>query len=112
MAQKPSLLGLYEQANIGDGSGAASLWTHPLDRRLTSTTFDYWLHLARIAEETHLDLFFFGDVLGHLRRLQILGGDGDFLGRRAAGAMTAHAYSFPCGGDSQSRFRCHHLDLL
>jgi long-chain alkane monooxygenase len=64
MTQKPLFFGLYEQANIGDGSGAASLWTHPLDRRLTSTTFDYWLHLARIAEETHLDLFFFGDVLG------------------------------------------------
>jgi FMN-dependent oxidoreductase (nitrilotriacetate monooxygenase family) len=64
MTQKPLFFGLYEQANIGDGSGAASLWTHPLDRRLTSTSFDYWLHLARIAEETNLDLFFFGDVLG------------------------------------------------
>ena len=63
--QKPLFFGLYEQANIGDGSGAASLWTHPLDRRITSTSsFDYWLHLARIAEETHLDFFFFGDVLG------------------------------------------------
>lgn len=63
--QKPLFFGLYEQANIGDGSGAASLWTHPLDRRITSTSsFDYWLHLARIAEETNLDFFFFGDVLG------------------------------------------------
>jgi long-chain alkane monooxygenase len=61
---KPLFFGLYEQANIGDGSGAASLWTHPLDQRLTATSFDYWLHLARVAEETNLDLFFFGDVLG------------------------------------------------
>jgi long-chain alkane monooxygenase len=61
----PLFFGLYEQPNIGDGSGAASLWTHPLDKRLASTRgFDYWLHLARIAEEINLDLFFFGDVLG------------------------------------------------
>ena len=61
----PLFFGLYEQPNIGDGSGAASLWTHPRDRRLTSTgSFDYWLHLAGLAEEINLDLFFFGDVLG------------------------------------------------
>ena len=64
MTRKPLFFGLYEQANIGDGSGAASLWTHPLDRRLSTTSFDYWLHLARVAEEVNLDLFFFGDVLG------------------------------------------------
>jgi long-chain alkane monooxygenase len=64
-SRRPLLFGLYEQANIGDGSGAASLWTHPRDRRLTSVrSYDYWLHLAKIAESIHLDLFFFGDVLG------------------------------------------------
>lgn len=64
-ARKPLFFGLYEQANIGDGAGAASLWTHPLDRRIASTRgFDYWIHLARVAEAVNLDLFFFGDVLG------------------------------------------------
>lgn len=64
-ARKPLIFGLYEQANIGDGSGAASLWTHPDDRRLTSVrSYDYWLHLARLADEIDLDLLFFGDVLG------------------------------------------------
>jgi FMN-dependent oxidoreductase (nitrilotriacetate monooxygenase family) len=63
--RKPLFFGLYEQANIGDGSGAASLWTHPQDRRTTSVqSYDYWLHLARIADAVHLDLMFFGDVLG------------------------------------------------
>lgn len=62
---KPLFFGLYEQANIGDGSGAASLWTHPRDQRLDSPNgFEYWLHLARLADESHLDLMFFGDVLG------------------------------------------------
>lgn len=62
---KPLFFGLYEQANVGDGSGAASLWTHPADQRLNSPNgFEYWLHLARVAEESHLDLMFFGDVLG------------------------------------------------
>ncbi|MCB8877497.1 NtaA/DmoA family FMN-dependent monooxygenase [Acidisoma silvae] len=63
--RKPLIFGLYEQANIGDGSGAASLWTHPEDRRLTSVkSYDYWLHLAKLADEINLDLLFFGDVLG------------------------------------------------
>ena len=57
--------GLYEQANIGDGSGAASLWTHPEDKRIESVkSFDYWLRIARLAEEINLDLLFFGDVSG------------------------------------------------
>jgi FMN-dependent oxidoreductase (nitrilotriacetate monooxygenase family) len=64
-SRPPLFFGLYEQANIGDGSGAASLWTHPRDQRLTSVkSYDYWLNLAKLAEEINLDLLFFGDVLG------------------------------------------------
>jgi len=61
---RPLLFGLYEQACIGNGSGAVSLWTHPADERLTATGMRYWIDLARRAEEAEFDLFFFGDVLG------------------------------------------------
>ena len=61
---RPLFYGLYEQACIGNGSGAVSLWTHPTDERLTATGLPYWLDLGRRAEEAGFDLFFFGDVLG------------------------------------------------
>ena len=61
---RPLFFGLYEQACIGNGSAAVSLWTHPADERLTSLGLRYWLDLGRRAEEAGLDLFFFGDVLG------------------------------------------------
>lgn len=65
MADPRSLFfGLYEQACVGNGSGAVSLWAHPADERLTSVGMRYWLDLARRSEEAGLDLFFFGDVLG------------------------------------------------
>ncbi|MFT4211393.1 MAG: NtaA/DmoA family FMN-dependent monooxygenase, partial [Microbacterium sp.] len=60
----PLFFGLYEQACVGNGSGAVSLWTHPADERLTATGLPYWLDLGRRAEQAGLDLFFFGDVLG------------------------------------------------
>ncbi|MCS5735194.1 NtaA/DmoA family FMN-dependent monooxygenase [Herbiconiux daphne] len=62
--RSPLLWGLYEQACIGNGSGAVSLWTHPADERLSALGLRYWLDLGRRAEEAGLDLFFFGDVLG------------------------------------------------
>lgn len=61
---RPLLFGLYEQACVGNGSGAVSLWTHPADERLNATGLRYWTDLARRAEEAEFDLFFFGDVLG------------------------------------------------
>ncbi|MGP3534551.1 NtaA/DmoA family FMN-dependent monooxygenase [Microbacterium sp. RD1] len=61
---RPLFFGLYEQACVGNGSGAVSLWTHPADERLTATGLRYWLNLGRTAEEAGFDLFFFGDVLG------------------------------------------------
>ncbi|MBQ3359059.1 MAG: NtaA/DmoA family FMN-dependent monooxygenase [Microbacterium sp.] len=61
---KPLFFGLYEQACVGNGSGAVSLWTHPDDRRLGALDLRYWIDLARRAEEAEFDLFFFGDVLG------------------------------------------------
>jgi FMN-dependent oxidoreductase (nitrilotriacetate monooxygenase family) len=61
---RPLFFGLYEQACVGNGSAAVSLWTHPADERLTSLGLPYWLDLGRRAEEAGLDLFFFGDVLG------------------------------------------------
>jgi long-chain alkane monooxygenase len=63
-APHPLFFGLYEQACVGNGSGAVSLWTHPADERLTATGLRYWLDLARRAEQAEFDLFFFGDVLG------------------------------------------------
>ncbi|GAA2224461.1 NtaA/DmoA family FMN-dependent monooxygenase [Herbiconiux moechotypicola] len=62
--RRPLLYGLYEQACVGNGSGAVSLWTHPSDERLNATGLQYWLDLARRTEEAGFDLFFFGDVLG------------------------------------------------
>ncbi|GAB3595737.1 NtaA/DmoA family FMN-dependent monooxygenase [Microbacterium tumbae] len=62
--RRPLLYGLYEQACVGNGSGAVSLWTHPADERLGATGLRYWLDLGRRAEEAGFDLFFFGDVLG------------------------------------------------
>lgn len=35
----PLLFSLYEQASVGCG-GAPSLWTHPLDDRLTVNSLD------------------------------------------------------------------------
>ncbi|TAJ50161.1 MAG: LLM class flavin-dependent oxidoreductase [Herbiconiux sp.] len=65
MSESRNLLwGLYEQACVGNGSGAVSLWTHPADERLKSVGLPYWVDLARRSEEAGLDLFFFGDVLG------------------------------------------------
>lgn len=61
---RPLMFGLYEQACVGNGSGAVSLWTHPADERITATGLRYWLDLARRAEDAGIDLFFFGDVLG------------------------------------------------
>ncbi|MFF7291211.1 NtaA/DmoA family FMN-dependent monooxygenase [Microbacterium sp. NPDC008134] len=61
---KPLFFGLYEQACVGNGSGAVSLWTHPDDRRLGALDLRYWIDLARRTEEAEFDLFFFGDVLG------------------------------------------------
>ncbi|MFB4349478.1 NtaA/DmoA family FMN-dependent monooxygenase [Microbacterium sp. CR_7] len=62
--RRPLIYGLYEQACVGNGSGAVSLWTHPADERLGATTLRYWLDLGRRAEDAGFDLFFFGDVLG------------------------------------------------
>ncbi|KJL32484.1 NtaA/DmoA family FMN-dependent monooxygenase [Microbacterium oxydans] len=62
--RRPLLYGLYEQACVGNGSGAVSLWTHPADERLGATSLKYWLDLGRRAEDAGFDLFFFGDVLG------------------------------------------------
>ncbi|WP_375387182.1 NtaA/DmoA family FMN-dependent monooxygenase [uncultured Amnibacterium sp.] len=62
--RSPLFFGLYEQACVGNGSGAASLWTHPADRRLETPSLRYWTDLARRTEEIGFDLFFFGDVLG------------------------------------------------
>ena len=60
---KPLLFALYEQASVGCG-GAPSLWTHPADERLSINSLGYWSNLARIADQAHLDMLFFGDVLG------------------------------------------------
>lgn len=62
--RRPLLYGLYEQACVGNGSAAVSLWTHPADERLAATGLKHWLDLGRRAEEAGFDLFFFGDVLG------------------------------------------------
>lgn len=61
---RPLLFGLYEQACVGNGSSAASLWTHPADDRLSATSLRYWTDQARRVEDAGMDLFFFGDVLG------------------------------------------------
>lgn len=61
---RPLFFGLYEQANVGNGAASASLWRHPADERLQAMALPFWLNLARIAEESRFDLFFFGDVLG------------------------------------------------
>jgi len=71
---KPLIAGLYEQACVGNGSGAVTLWRHPEDRRLEATSLNYWLNQARIAEQSGFDLFFFGDVLGVY---DVYGGSGD-----------------------------------
>jgi long-chain alkane monooxygenase len=61
---RPLLFGLYEQACVGNGSSAASMWTHPADDRLSATSLRYWTDQARRVEAAGMDLFFFGDVLG------------------------------------------------
>ncbi|GAA1361911.1 LLM class flavin-dependent oxidoreductase [Arthrobacter rhombi] len=59
----PLLFSLYEQASVGCG-GAPSLWTHPLDDRLTVNSLDRWRNVAITAEQANLDALFFADVLG------------------------------------------------
>lgn len=70
---KPLLFALYEQASVGCG-GAPSLWTHPADERLAINSLGYWSNLARIADQAHLDMLFFGDVLGFY---DVFGGSAD-----------------------------------
>ncbi|WP_323162178.1 LLM class flavin-dependent oxidoreductase [Pseudomonas fluorescens] len=70
---KPLLFALYEQASVGCG-GAPSLWTHPADERLAINSLGYWSNLARIADQAHLDMLFFGDVLGFY---DVFGGNAD-----------------------------------
>ncbi|KAB2582138.1 oxidoreductase [Rhodococcus erythropolis] len=60
---KPLLFGVYDQVAVG-GGGAASLWTHPDDRRVGANSLEYWANVARTADQANLDLLFFGDVLG------------------------------------------------
>ncbi|MGK9147733.1 NtaA/DmoA family FMN-dependent monooxygenase [Plantibacter flavus] len=61
---RPLKFGLYEQACVGLSYGSTVLWRDHTDDRLESTGFPFWLNLARVAEESNLDLLFFGDVLG------------------------------------------------
>ncbi|UZJ59914.1 LLM class flavin-dependent oxidoreductase [Pseudomonas sp. KU26590] len=70
---KPLLFALYEQASVGCG-GAPSLWTHPADERLTMNSLRFWSNQARIADQAHLDMMFFGDVLGFY---DVYGGNAD-----------------------------------
>ena len=70
---KHLLFALYEQASVGCG-GAPSLWTHPADERLAINSLGYWSNLARIADQAHLDMLFFGDVLGFY---DVFGGNAD-----------------------------------
>ncbi len=55
-------LNLFTMNTVGHLS--PGLWRHPRDRSRRYTELDYWLDLARTAEEGRLDAIFFADVLG------------------------------------------------
>lgn len=55
-------LNLFTMNTVGHLS--PGLWRHPRDRSRQYTDLDYWLDLARTAEEGRLDAIFFADVLG------------------------------------------------